>query len=178
VFLCGEVRSLADVVAELPERVAKRVSQLHAGARKSGIDEEQVRELTSTEFARRRGLETTGVAERFEAETSRGSGLAAEGFADVCAALRDGNVDTLIIGELGDATVVTGEDLTTIAPNADVLSQFGEPVRRVARADEALPFAAISVGASLVRATGGITPADGIGALLRYVATDRLSGQQ
>ncbi len=178
VFLCGEVRSLADVVAELPERVAKRVSQLHAGARKSGIDEEQVRELTSTEFGRRRGLETTGTAERFEAETSRGSGLAAEGFADVCAALRDGNVDTLIIGELGDATVVTGEGLTTIAPNADMLSQFGEPARRVARADEALPFAAISVGASLVRADERIAPADGIGALLRYVATDRLSGRQ
>ena len=35
VFLCGEVRSRADVVAELPERVTQRVSQLHAGTRKS-----------------------------------------------------------------------------------------------------------------------------------------------
>lgn len=178
VFLCGEVRSLSDMVAELPERVANRVSQLHAGARKSGIDEEHIRELTSAEFARRRGLETAGVVERFEAETGRRSGLAAEGLAAVCAALREGDVDTLIVGDLGDATVVTGEALTTIAPDADALSELGEPVRRVARADEALPFAAITVGASLVRADGRIAPADGIGALLRYVATDRLAGQQ
>jgi hypothetical protein len=178
VFLCGEVRSLADVVAELPERVARRVEQLHAGARKSGIDEEQIRELTSAEFARRRGLETAGATERFHAEAGRGSGLAAEGFAAVCAALRDGDVDTLIIGELGDATVVTGDALTAIAPDPDALSELGEPVRRVARADEALPFAAITVGASLVRADGRVMPADGIGALLRYPAKGRLSGRQ
>ena len=178
VFLCGEVRSRTDVVSELPERVAQRVSQLHAGTRKSGIDSEEIRQLTAAEFARRHGIEMTDIAERFEAEIGRGSGLAAEGLAAVCAALRDGDVDTLIIGELGDTTVVTGKALTTVAPDADVLSEFGEPVERVARADEALPFNAIAVGASLVRADNRIAPADGVGALLRYVATDRLAGQQ
>lgn len=96
----------------------------------------------------------------------------------MCAALRDGDVDTLIVGRLGDATVVTGKARTAVAPDADVLSEFGEPVERVARADEALPFAAIAVGAALVRADDQIAPADGIGALLRYVATDRLVGQR
>ncbi len=175
VFLCGEVRSLADLVCELPERVAKRVSQLHAGARKSGIDEEEIRELTGAEFAQRRGIEMSEIADRFEAEVGRGSGLAAEGLAAVCAALRDGNVDTLIVGELHDATVVTGKALTTIAPDADALSELGEPVERVARADEALPFTAIAVGASLVGADHRIAPADGVGALLRYVASDRVN---
>ena len=178
VFLCGEVRSRTDVVCELPERVAQRVSQLHAGTRKSGIDSEEVRQLTAAEFTRRRGIEVTHIAERFEAEIGRGSGLAAEGLAAVCAALRDGDVDTLIVGELGDTTVVTGKALTRVAPDADVLSEFGEPVERVARADEALPFTAIAVGASLVRADNRVAPADGVGALLRYVATDRLAGQQ
>ncbi len=178
VFLCGQVRSLADVVSELPERVAERVSQLHAGARKSGIDEDEIRELTAPEFDRRRDIELTAIADRFEAEIGRGSQLAAQGVAAVCAALRDGNVDTLIVGELGDTTVVTGQALTTIAPNADTLSELGEPVERMARADEALPFSAISVGASLVRADDRISPADGVGALLRYVATDRLASQQ
>jgi release factor family 2 len=178
VFLCGEVRSRTDVVSELPERVAQRVSQLHAGTRKSGIDSDEVRQLTAAEFARRHGIEMTDIAERFEAEIGRGSGLAAEGLAAVCAVLRDGDVDTLIVGELGDTTVVTGKALTTVAPDADVLSEFGEPVERVARADEALPFTAIAVGASLVRADSRIAPADGVGALLRYVATDRLAGRQ
>jgi hypothetical protein len=177
VFVSGEVRSRTDVVSALPQRVAERVSQLHAGARKSGIDEEEIRDLTAAEFARRRCAEMTGVAGRFEAEVGRGSGLAAEGLAAVCAALRDGDVDTLIIGRLGDATVVTGKARTTVAPNADVLSELGEPVERVARADEALPFAAIAVGAALVGADNQITPTDGIGALLRYVATDGLVSQ-
>ncbi|MGO9926398.1 MAG: hypothetical protein ACLPLP_09755 [Mycobacterium sp.] len=177
VFLCGEVRSRMDLVSELPERVAQRVSQLHAGTRKSGIDSEEVRQLTAREFARRHGIEMTDIAKRFEAEIGRGSGLAAEGLAAVCTVLRDGDVDTLIVGELGDTTVVTGKALTTVAPDADVLSEFGEPVERVARADEALPFTAIAVGASLVRADNRVAPADGVGALLRYVATDRLAGQ-
>jgi hypothetical protein len=173
VFLTGEVRALAELVPALPKRVAERVSQLHTGARKSGMDADEIHELTAAEFARRRDSEMTDIADRFEAEIGRGSGLAADGLAAVCAALRDGDVDTLIIGELGDATVVTAKALTTIAPNADSLSELGDPMERVARADEALPFTAIAVGASLVRADHRIAPADGVGALLRYVAAER-----
>ncbi len=175
VFLCGEVRSRADVIAELPPRVAQRVSELHAGSRKSGIDEQEVRRLTAAEFARRRDVEMGDLAGRFEAEAGRGSGLAAQGIAAVCAALRAGDVDTLFVGELGDATVVTGTAPTAVAPDADALSDFGEPVQRVARADEALPFAAIAVGAALVVPGDRIGPADGVGALLRYVASDAVS---
>ena len=178
VFVCGEVRSRADVVAELPKRVARRVSQIHAGTRRSGIDSEEVRDLTTAEFARRNDIEMTEITHRFEAEIGRDSGLAAEGLAAVCQALRDGDIDTLIVGQLGEATVVTGKALTTVAPDADALSELGEPVERVARADEALPLSALAVGASLVRADNRITPADGVGALLRYVATDRLASQQ
>lgn len=172
VFLSGEVRSRVDVVAELPRRVAQRVAELHAGSRKSGIDEEEARRLAAAEFARRRDVEMGDVAGRFDAEVGRGSGLAAQGIAAVCAALREGDVDTLFVGELGDATVVTGAAPTAVAPDADVLSDFGEPVQRVARADEALPFAAIAVGASLVVPGDRIAPTDGVGALLRYVASD------
>jgi peptide subunit release factor 1 (eRF1) len=177
VFVCGEVRSRANVVAELPARVARRVTQQHAQARNGGIDTDEINRLATAEFARRQCTEMSGIINRFEAEIGRGSGLAAEGLAAVCAALRDSDVDTLILGELGDATVVTGKGLTSIAPDADVLSEFGEPVARIARADEALPFAAIATGASLVRADQ-IAPTDGVGALLRFAATDRLAGRQ
>jgi len=170
VFLCGDARSLAGLVPALPKRVADRVTQLHAGTRKSAIGEDEIRELTAAEFARRRGAEMADVAERFEAERGRDSGLAAEGLATVCAALRDGDVDTLIVGDLGDATVVAARALTTIAPDADALSELGEPVERVARADEALPFTAIAVGAAVVRADHRIALADGVGAVLRYAA--------
>jgi hypothetical protein len=178
VFLCGEARSRTDVLAALPKRVTRLVSQLHADGRKNGVDSDQIARLALAEFGHRHDAEMTDIADRFEAEIGRGSGLAAQGLAAVCAALRDGDVETLIVGEMGDTTVVTGQALTAVAPDADALSDFGEPVQRVARADEALPFAAIAVGAALVRADSRITLADGVGALLRYVATDRLASTQ
>jgi hypothetical protein len=178
VFVSGEVRSRTSLVAELPERVKRRVSQLPARAHRLSIDAEKLREMTAAEFDRRHRAETADIAYRFEAEIERRSGLAAEGVAAVCAALSDGDVDTLIVGELGEATVVTGNGLTTLAPDADALSRLGEPVERVVRADEALPFAAITVGAALVWADRRIAPADGIGALLRYAVPDRLTGRQ
>jgi hypothetical protein len=109
--------------------------------------------------------------ERLNTERGRGSGLAAEGIPEVCAALRYGDVDTLIVGDLADATVVVGKDLTMVAADADMLSEMGEAPHRVARADEALPFAAMSVGAALVRAPG-VDTLDGVAALLRYSAAD------
>jgi hypothetical protein len=170
VFVCGEVRGRTDVVSALPGRVAARVCQLHAGARGARIGEDEVSDLIDAEFERRRLAEIADIAERFQSEIGRRSGLAAEGLAAVCAALRAGDVDTLIVGDLGDATLVTGEELTTVAPDADALSELGEAPVRVARADEALPFVAITVGASLIRVGDRIAPTDGIGALLRYAA--------
>jgi hypothetical protein len=85
--------------------------------------------------------------------------------------LRQGAVETLIIGEIGDATVVTDEGMTTVAPDANVLSEQGAAPDKTLRADEALPMFAISVGASLVRTDERIAPAEGIGAVLRYAPT-------
>lgn len=172
VFVCGEVRTRTAVVSELPDRVAARVTLLHAGARGSRVGEGEIPKDVEAEFERRHRTEIAGVADRFRSEKGRGSGLVAEGLGAVCAALREGAVDTLIVGDLGDATVVTGEDRTTVAPDADVLSELGEAAHRVVRADEALPFAAIAVGASLVRVDDVIAPVDGIAALLRYAPTD------
>jgi hypothetical protein len=171
VFVCGEVRSRTDVVSALPARVASRVTQLHAGALGHRVGEDEMRELVSAEFQRRRLSEIDEAVDHFRSETGRRSGLAAEGLAPVCAALREGDVDTLILGDLKGATVVTGKGRTTVAPNSDVLSELGEAVSRVVPADEALPFAAIATGATLVRVHGDIA-ADGVAALLRYVPTD------
>ena len=174
VFVCGEVRSRSDVVTVLPARVAARVSQLHAGARGARIGEDELRDSIDAEFEQRRRTEVAQIAERFRGERGRGSGLAAEGLVAVCAALREGDVEMLIVGDLNDATVVTGKDRMTIAPSADVLSELGEAPYRVVRADEALPFVAITKGASVVRVDDRITPADGIAAVLRYTPTDAI----
>ncbi len=174
VFVCGEVRSRSDVVTVLPARVTARVSQLHAGARGARIGEDELRDSIDAEFEQRRRTEVAQIAERFRGERGRGSGLAAEGLVAVCAALREGDVEMLIVGDLNDATVVTGKDRMTIAPSADVLSELGEAPYRVVRADEALPFVAITKGASVVRVDDRITPADGIAAVLRYTPNDAI----
>ncbi len=170
VFVVGQDRSRAELIADLPERVATRVVDLTVGARNTGVDDE-VRHAIEAEFERRRLAVSREAAERFRAEKGRRSGLAVEGLAPVCAALREGAVETLIIGDVGDETVLAGDDLTTIALNADVLSEQGVAPTRTLRADEALPFVAISIGASLVRANGSLEPADGIAARLRYPLT-------
>jgi hypothetical protein len=168
VFVCGEVSARSAVVSALPHRVAARVAQLRGAARNGRVRQDQVDHLVDKAFAEHRNAEITGIAERFAAETGRRSGLAAEGLVPVCAALRAGDVSTLIVGRIGDATVVTGKSRATVAPGADALSEWGEPVYRVARADEALPFAAVAVGARVIPAGDLINPIDGIGALLRY----------
>ena len=187
VFVAGEVRPRSDLLAALPERIAERAVSLQVGARHSGHGFDEVQQDIHAQFLKQR-LDVIGdAARRFEAEVGRRSGLAAEGLGAVCSALGQGAVETLIIGDIGGATVVADEDLRIIAPNATVLAEqgaaaFGCPdgpnaivmaeqgaaAAKTVRADEALPLFALSIGASLVRTDERIAPADGVGAVLRY----------
>jgi len=171
VFVIGEVRSRADFLAALPHQVRALVAELQVGARHSGHDGSEVHEAIEEEFLKRRLAVIDDAAQRFTAEVGRQSGLAAEGLGPVCSGLRQGAVDTLIIGDIGEETVVADEELTTLAPTAEVLSEQGAAAARTLRADEALPMFAVSVGASLVRTDERIAPADGVGAVLRYAPT-------
>jgi peptide chain release factor subunit 1 len=172
VFVIGEVRSRADFLATLPHQVRALVVELQVGARHSGHDVgDEVHEAIEEEFLKRRLAVIDDAAQRFTAEVGRQSGLAAEGLGPVCSGLRQGAVDTLIIGDIGEKTVVADEELTTLAPTAEVLSEQGAAAARTLRADEALPMFAVSVGASLVRTDERIAPADGVGAVLRYAPT-------
>jgi peptide chain release factor subunit 1 len=167
-FVIGEVRSRSDLLAALPERVLGRAVPLQIGARHSGHDFEEAQRAVEGWFLKRRLNVMDDAAQRFGAEMGRQSGRAAEGLVGVCSALRQGTVDTLIVGEIGDATVVADENLTTLAPNADALSEQGAAPAKTLRADEALPLFAVSVGAALVRTDERIAPADGVAAVLRY----------
>jgi peptide chain release factor subunit 1 len=166
VFVAGEVTARSELIAELPERVAARSVALHGGGRTAGTDDAEVHREIAEEFTRRRTAILDDAAGRFAA--GRGTGLALEGLAPVTAALRDGAVDTLIIGDLGGATVVAGSELTMIAPTPETLSALGCAPERVLRADEALPLLAVATNAVLVRADDRMRPADGLAAVLRY----------
>ncbi len=167
VFVVGEVRSRADLLANLPDRVTEKAVEVTAGARGS-VDADALAHDIDTHLRLRRVNAMDAVAQRFSAEINRDSGLATEGLAGVCAALREGAVETLIIGDVGEATVVTGESPMTVAPTAAVLSELGSPVTRTVRADEALPFAAVGIDADLLGMDERLSPRDGIAAVLRY----------
>ena len=167
VFITGEVTARAELLGELPERVAAKALQLQGGGRTAGTDPAEVHREIAEEFAKRRSAVIADAAERFAA--GHGTGLAVEGLADVTAALRDGAVETLIIGELGDATVVADHDrLLLCGPDAATVSALGGSPDRVLAADEALPLLAVATGAALVRMDERLNPADGVGAVLRY----------
>ncbi|OBG35690.1 hypothetical protein [Mycobacterium sp. E3198] len=168
IFVVGEVRSRSDLLSTLPERLRDRAVALEVGARHSGHDFGEIEDAIEAEFVQRKLRAIDDTAQRFTAEIGRQSGLAAEGLDAVCSALRQGAVETLIVGDVGDATVVADEDLTTIAPNENVLSEQGAAPAKTLRADEALPLFAVSVGASLLHAGDRVAPADGVGAVLRY----------
>lgn len=171
VFVVGEVRSRSDLIKAFAERVRDRAVPLEVGARNSGHDIIEVQGHIDAWFTKRRLREIDYAAQRFDAELGRQSGRAAEGLDAVCSALRQGAVETLIVGEIGDATVVADEGLTTVAPNANVLSEQGAAPAKTLRADEALPMFAVSLGAALVRTDERIAPADGVAAVLRYTPT-------
>lgn len=138
VFVVGEVRSRSDLVSALPKRVADCVVDINAGARGS-IDGAALAHDIDTTLQLRRAELIDGAAQRLTAELGRDSGLATEGLPGVCAALREGAVDTLLIGDLGDATVLLGDSPMTVAPTPEVLSELGAHQSTTVRADEALP---------------------------------------
>jgi peptide chain release factor subunit 1 len=171
VFVIGDKRSRSEFLGTLPSQVQSLAVDLEVGARDGGHDADDVQEAIRTHMLKLRLAAIDDAAQRFTAEIGRQSGLAAEGLGPVCSGLRQGAVDTLIIGDIGEETVVADEDLTSFAPTAEVLSEQGAAPAQTLRADEALPMFAVSVGAALVRTDERIAPADGVGAVLRYAPT-------
>jgi peptide chain release factor subunit 1 len=168
VFVVGEPDSRARLLSALPARITGHSAELH-GTRGDGARPDEIRRAINAEFERRRLAGTDAAVQRIRAAEGRKSGLGVEGLTAVCAALRDGAVETLLIGDLADQTVVADDRLSTIAPTPDVLSELGTAPTRTLRADEALPLAAVSVDASIVCDEQRVDLADGVAAVLRYV---------
>ncbi|WP_071286095.1 hypothetical protein [Mycolicibacterium llatzerense] len=168
IFVSGQVRTRAAVVAELPKRLASEVVALPAGGSGKRMADHEARDFIDEVLRQRHQTEMHNSTATFTQERGRQSSRAAHGLAAVCAALRDGNVETLLIGDVGSATVVLGDDPTTVATDADTLSDLGQAPSAVIRADEALPFAAIAARSAIAYADDDLDLTDGIGALLRH----------
>ncbi|MBB4683266.1 Rv2629 family ribosome hibernation factor [Amycolatopsis jiangsuensis] len=166
VVLAGEVQARSALHELLPESV-RRITETVEGASRaepSGELDGQVAEL----LLNRRATELDDLAERFRAETGRESGLAVSGLAGVTAALSEASVETLLVGDPGDAMVFTGPEPAQVGADGTRLDALGVPEPSRNRADEALPYAAVATGANIVAMDERLPLQDGFGALLRH----------
>ena len=110
------------------------------------------------------------VFDQFMFESARPEGPVVQGLRKCAAALRDHNTDALVLteGALADRTVwVGGTHRDLVAEDEGDLRALGMPVNRQ-RADEALPMAALTVGAEVLVAPADLPLTDGVGVLLRH----------
>jgi hypothetical protein len=166
--LAGDVEPEAMLRRAIPPSCARIAAEIHTArpqdqAGREAFDAE-VADLVAATWQQ----EQAELAEQFHAELSRDGGLAVQGLRATTAALREANVATLMIDgpDLGDRTVWTGSLPYLVAVEPADLDVFGVADRTRTRADEALPAAAIAVGADVM--ADGHRLDDGVGALLRH----------
>jgi release factor family 2 len=168
VFLAGELQTRTALHDALPERVRTITTVVDGATRARGASNEGLDKAISEVITGRRLAELDDAVTRFRTEAGRDNGLAVEGLGPVTAALREGNVETLLVRDPADAEVFVGAQANQVgvAENETAVTEGEHVARR--RADEALPFAAIAVGAGLVAIDERLDLAEGFGALLRH----------
>ncbi|TQM26497.1 Vms1/Ankzf1 family peptidyl-tRNA hydrolase [Nocardia bhagyanarayanae] len=172
VVLAGEVAARSALHnampkhGDIPEHGAEIV-EIEAGGRAEGIDTEAFDSEVHQAVAHAAEQRRRAVLDRFAAERERPGGLAVAGLTATTEALRMANVDRLLIDEsaLGDRVVRVGSGPGQVDADGGGLV---EETARACRADEALPVAALAVGASITPVGEDMTLPDGVGALLRH----------
>jgi hypothetical protein len=172
VLVGGDVRAVQLLREHLPARVSPRVRELrHGGGRQPGEDdrprEEEIRVLVDAEARR----QATGLLERFAED--RAHGLAADGVAATVVALARSQAGALLVVDdpADDRIAWFGPDPRELAtsPDGEALSgRFEAP--RAGRLVDVAVRAALGTGAAVrvVPADQAESPAEGLGALLRY----------
>ncbi|MET9027888.1 hypothetical protein ABZW96_20030 [Nocardia sp. NPDC004168] len=163
VVLAGEALARAELRAVFDAK-GRDVIDAETGTLTPGSDPEaldaEVREILHRVAAQRRRR----VLERFAAEIERPDGLAVAGLAATTSVLRAATVERLLLdrGVLGDRLV-----LAASAPNPLIGPATNGSAGEMRRADEALPVAALAIGAEIVLVDAVAALHDGVGAVLR-----------
>ncbi|GAA5103646.1 hypothetical protein [Haloechinothrix salitolerans] len=169
IVLSGEVKGRRWLRDALPDRLRDGVVDVGDGGRTQAPYGDALSEEVSGLVAERERQRIAARADQFRAELAHGAdGLAVQGLSSVCATLREANAEALLIGGDDDQHVHTGADPIELATDPEVLDELGISVVDRDRADEALPLAAIAVGADLVVVGDELALEDGFGVLRRY----------
>jgi hypothetical protein len=165
----GEEQVRAELAEALPPRCQAILVQPSAGRREAGGDFDRVVTSLAAEHAR---AEHDTVVERFRAELATDGGLAVQGLAKTTAALQEANAAAVVIDEMPDISLWTSAQPRTVALTEDELRAAGAEDTTQVPVDEAVPAAAVLVGAELVSAVNTygepVPVTDGVGVLLRH----------
>ncbi|WP_020416495.1 Vms1/Ankzf1 family peptidyl-tRNA hydrolase [Amycolatopsis sp. ATCC 39116] len=154
IVVAGEVQGRKAVIDELPE-AAKSIAR---EATHSDVADELAEAVRQSRL--------NDVVQQFRDALNQPDGLAVQGLEAVTAALREANVETLLVGDPGEDVVCTGPAPAQIALGEEELKAYGATEIHRCRADEAVPAAAIAVDADLVHVDEELV--EGFGAILRH----------
>ncbi|PXY34976.1 peptide chain release factor 2 [Prauserella coralliicola] len=168
VVLAGESQARKELHDALPEQVRRVATELQTGARHQGGGNEELREQIQQLLAKTKQARRDEVVERFRAALGKRDGLAVQGLQATTTALREANVETLLVADPGDAEVLTGEEPTLVAVQKEELEAHGTRSVSRRRADEALAVAAIAGAAEIICTGDTLELMDGVGAILRH----------
>ncbi|MBC6450120.1 Rv2629 family ribosome hibernation factor [Actinokineospora xionganensis] len=166
VLIAGEVRARTELLAALTPHLREVAVELTSGGRAAGTERsplaEEIDQVMSGVAAERRAE----LLEQYQVD-------AEQGLPAVTAALREANAETLVVApeELESRTVWCSPAAPAqIGVDDQVLRGLGLPDLAEVPAAEALPAAALAVGATVVIAPAGMELADGVGVRPRHGA--------
>jgi Bacterial archaeo-eukaryotic release factor family 2 len=170
IIVAGDARARAQLRQALPENHQRLVAEIDHGRPEDPSHHTVDRDIGGI-LAAQHDADRDELLDRFD--RGRAHGLAAQGLPGTTAALRDGNVEVLLIDgrTVGEKTVWTGSDPAMVAAGREELHELGVSGRAELRADEALPAAAIAIGADVFAALGDdprLELTNGVGAVLRH----------
>jgi peptide subunit release factor 1 (eRF1) len=172
VVLAGDVRARTDLRRELLAHGSLTVLETEAGGRAEGSSEQALDAAVDELVEEVRSGRLAALRERLGTTGTRPAS-ARDGAAAVVEALRQGQVDVLVLAEGADLDreVWVGPDALQVALTRDELESMGVDGGSVERLDSALLRAAVASDAKVeVVPSGAAGLVDGVGALLRYVA--------
>jgi peptide subunit release factor 1 (eRF1) len=162
--VAGEIQARAELAHDMTARCREIAMETEVGRRAVGWDKEaldyEVERLVAECAAKH-------VAAEIDAR--RGLKLETQGWVDTLEALRTANVEALLLSEStfhAERPVWAGPESHLVAARERDLKYLGFRDALRLRADEALPVAAIAVGADVLVTADQL--ADGVGALLRH----------
>jgi hypothetical protein len=167
VLVAGDVRARQILTDRAGEGWKDLVVSMDEGGRAAGADREPVDRRAAELVAEHEAREITETLEQVQAAAAHG--LSVTGKDAVVAALRKGQVETLVLAdEPGEETLLVGRsplELGVVQQDMDALGTHGE----VAPADRALLAAAAASSAAVVIVPRSALPGDDVvAAVLRY----------